>query len=86
MVAAAHNYPPPPHKIGPIIIVSSYTNFSDLAHGPRGKEATRAMRTYRLNIQDGSLTLLSCVPEGMLHNPAFSRRHRGGHDETALRA
>ncbi|KAL1522057.1 hypothetical protein AB1Y20_021701 [Prymnesium parvum] len=75
MVAAARNYPPPPHKYGPIVIVASYTNFSDLAHGPRGFEATRAMRTYRLNISDGTLTLLSAVPEGMMHNPAFCRRH-----------
>lgn len=75
MVAAARNYPPPPHKYGPIVIVSCYTNFDDLAHGPRGHEASRALRTYRLNIQDGTLTLLSVVPEGMLHNPAFTRRH-----------
>jgi len=75
MVAAARNFPPPPHKYGPIVLVSSYTNFSDLAHGPRGHEAKRAMRSYRLNISDGTLTLLSVVPEGMMHNPAFCRRH-----------
>ena len=33
------------------------------------------MRTYRLNISDGTLTLLSSIPEGMLHNPAFCRWH-----------
>ena len=33
------------------------------------------MRSYRLNMLDGSLTLLSAVPEGAMHNPAFSRRH-----------
>jgi len=75
MVDAAMSYPPPPHKHGPIVIVSSYTQFSDLAHGPRGKEATRSLRTYRLNISDGTLTLLSAVPEGFAHNPAFTRSH-----------
>lgn len=75
MVAAALSYPPPPHTYGPIVVVSSYTQFGDLAHGPRGTEATRAVRTYRLNIVDGSLTLLSMVAEGAIHNPAFSRVH-----------
>jgi len=75
MLSAALSYPPPPHKTGPIVIVCSYTAFGDLAHGPRGSEATRAMRTYRLNITDGSLTLLSALPEGAAHNPAFCRRH-----------
>lgn len=75
MVAAALSYPPPPHKHGPIVIVSSYTQFGDLAHGPRGVEAQRSMRTYRLNISDGTLTLLSMTPEGEVHNPAFTRRH-----------
>ena len=28
-------YAPAPHRHGPIVIVSSYTQFSDLAHGPR---------------------------------------------------
>jgi hypothetical protein len=37
MVATARNYPPPPHKHGPIVMVSSYTSFDDLAHGPRGQ-------------------------------------------------
>ena len=68
-------YPPPPHKHGPIIAVTCYSQFSDLAHGPRGTEAKRAMRTYRLNMSDGTLTLLSMTPEGMLHNPAFCRWH-----------
>jgi len=75
MLSAARCYPPPPHKHGPIVVVSSYSNFDDLAHGPRGIEATRSMRSYRLNLADGALTLLSAVPEGMMHNPAFSRLH-----------
>ena len=75
MLAAARSYPPPPHQNGPIVMVCSYTEFSDLAHGPRGTQASRAMRTYRLDLVDGSLTLLSAMPEGALHNPAFCRRH-----------
>ena len=70
MLAAAHSYMPPPHTFGPIVVVSSYTQFSDLAHGPRGTEATRSLRSYRLNISDGSLTLLSVTGEGAIHNPA----------------
>ena len=72
MLAAAHSYMPPPHTFGPIVVVSSYTQFGDLAHGPRGTEATRSLRSYRLNISDGSLTLLSVTGEGAIHNPAFS--------------
>jgi len=68
-------YPPPAHSHGPIVVVSSYTEFGDLAHGPRGEEASRGVRTYRLSIADGTLTLLSAVPEGFMHNPAFSRFH-----------
>ena len=75
MVAAALSYPAPPHKHGPIVMVCSYTEFDDLAHGPRGTEATRAVRTYRLDLTDGSLTLLSALPQGDVHNPAFCRRH-----------
>jgi hypothetical protein len=75
MTMAAMSYPPVPHLHGPIVTVSSYTSFGDLAHGPRGEEARRALRTYRLNLHDGTLTMLSAVPEGMLHNPAFTRCH-----------
>jgi len=75
MIAAALSFPPPPHKHGPIVTVCSYTDFSELAHGPRGAEASRSMRTYRLNITEGSMTLLSALPEGELTNPAFCRRH-----------
>ena len=72
MLAAALSWPPPPHTFGPVVVISSYTQFSNLAHGPRGTEATRSMRSYRLNISDGSLTLLSVTGEGAIHNPAFS--------------
>ena len=72
MLAAALSWPPPSHTFGPVVVISSYTQFSNLAHGPRGTEATRSMRSYRLNISDGSLTLLSVTGEGAIHNPAFS--------------
>ena len=75
MVQAALAYPPPPHKNGPLVMVCSYTEFSDLAHGPRGTPAERAVRTYRLDLIDGSLTLLSALPKGFAHNPAFCRKH-----------
>lgn len=75
MVDAALNFPLPPHKSGPIVIVSSYTRFGNLAHGPRGREAKRGFHTYRLNISDGTLTLLSTVAEGFVENPAFTRSH-----------
>jgi len=75
MMSAALSYPPPPHRHGPIVLVCSYTEFGDLAHGPRGTQASRAVRTYRLDMTDGTLTLLSAVPDGMMHNPAFCRRH-----------
>jgi len=75
MSLSALSYPAPPHKHGPIVVVSSYTHFGDLAHGPRGTEASRSLRSYRLNIVDGSLTLLSATPEREIRNPAFTRRH-----------
>ena len=75
MAAVALSYPPPPHHHGPIVLVSSYSDFSDLAHGPRGMPANRALRTYRLDTVEGTLTLLSMTKTGFVHNPAFSRRH-----------
>lgn len=75
MNLSAMSFPQPPHKSGPIVVVSSYTNFHDLAHGPRGTEAARGLRTYRLNVCDGSLTLLSAIAEGEIPNPAFTRCH-----------
>lgn len=42
-----------------MVVVSSYTRFDNLAHGPRGTEATNSMWVFRLDDRDGSLTLLS---------------------------
>lgn len=58
----------------PLAIVSSYTRFDNLAHGPRGKQAKNSMTVMRLNPSDGSLiTLFAGEPE--ICNPAFLRWH-----------
>jgi len=58
----------------PLVVVSSYTRFDNLAHGPRGTEAKLGMTTYRLNTNDGSLTKLA-ISNGVV-NPAFLRWHK----------
>jgi len=60
-------------SINPLIVVSSYNDFADLAHNPRGAQAEYSVRTYQLDVQDGSLTLLSL--EKGDKNPAFIRMH-----------
>jgi 6-phosphogluconolactonase len=55
------------------VIVSSYTNFSNLAHGPRGTEAKHSLRTFQLDERTGTLTLVAINDEPM--NPAFARFH-----------
>ena len=55
------------------VIVSSYTNFDNLAHGPTGTEARHSMRTFELDVVTGNLTLVSINNDAM--NPAFSRFH-----------
>ena len=58
----------------PIIVVSSYTTFNNLAHGPAGTEAECALWTFRLDSSTGRLVLIS-VNEEPIINPAFSRLH-----------
>eukprot|EP01052_Picozoa_sp_SAG31_P053889 SAG31_NODE_14044_length_830_cov_1.190150_2_plen_90_part_00 len=57
----------------------SYTQFDNLAHLPRGTEAKYSVWSYRLNVEDGTLMLLSVLPDvapgRALMNPAFSRCH-----------
>jgi len=65
--------PPALSDVNPLVIVASYNDFGDLAHGPRGTEAIYTLRTYRLDVQDGSMTLLSV--ESGNKNPAFTRMH-----------
>mmetsp|Transcript_14505 Transcript_14505/g.36757 ORF Transcript_14505/g.36757 Transcript_14505/m.36757 type:complete len:435 (+) Transcript_14505:76-1380(+) len=57
-----------------LIVVSCYTRFDNLAHGPRGTEAKRSLYTFWLDPSDGQMTLLS-VSEDEVMNPAFSRFH-----------
>jgi len=59
-----------------IFVVSCYTDFNKLAHGPRGHEAGHGLYIYRFNPTDGSMVLLSITGESKeLINPAFSRFH-----------
>lgn len=56
------------------IVVSCYTRFDNLAHGPRGREAKKSLYTFWMDTADGSMVLLSVVKEDCM-NPAFSRWH-----------
>eukprot|EP00931_Biecheleriopsis_adriatica_P054811 TRINITY_DN3228_c0_g1_i4.p1 TRINITY_DN3228_c0_g1~~TRINITY_DN3228_c0_g1_i4.p1 ORF type:complete len:507 (+),score=79.54 TRINITY_DN3228_c0_g1_i4:87-1523(+) len=59
-----------------LMVVSCYTRFDNLAHGPRGTEAVRSLYTYRLDQDVGELVLLSVThPDEGVMNPAFSRFH-----------
>ena len=60
--------------INPLIVVSSYTRFDSLAHGPSGTQATAALWTFRLDSATGRLVLISVNQEPII-NPAFSRSH-----------
>ena len=57
----------------PLVVVSSYTRFDNLAHGPRGTEAKRGVSVMRLDGTAGTLELLT-VTDGVM-NPAFMRCH-----------
>jgi len=62
----------------PLVFVGCYTRFDNLAHGPRGTEATHPVMVYRLNTRTGALTLVSVYEKGGVHdvmNPAFFRIH-----------
>jgi len=54
------------------VVVSCYTRFDNLAHGPQGKEARRGLYNFRLDPSDGQMVLLSVTDEAVM-NPAFSR-------------
>lgn len=56
-----------------LIVVSCYTQFDNLAHGPRGTEAKRSLYTFRLDENDGELVLYSVTTDDSVMNPAFSR-------------
>jgi len=57
-----------------LIVVSCYTRFDNLAHGPRGTEAQRSLYTYSMDPADGQMVLLSVTKDEVM-NPAFSRFH-----------
>lgn len=55
-----------------LIVVSSYTRFDNLAHGPRGTEAKHAFYTFRMDTTNGELVLVTQAEDSVM-NPAFSR-------------
>ncbi|CAE7036184.1 pgl [Symbiodinium natans] len=57
-----------------LIVISCYTRFDNLAHGPRGREAKKSLYTFWMDTSDGQLVLLSVIKEDCM-NPAFSRWH-----------
>ena len=44
---------------GPLVVVTSYSKFDNLAHSPRGTQADVSVRTYRLDPTSGQLTLIA---------------------------
>jgi len=59
-----------------LFVISCYSDFDKLAHGPKGSEATNCMYVYRFNSSDGSMLLLNITGDAKeLRNPAFSRFH-----------
>jgi len=56
------------------IVVTCYTRFDNLAHGPKGTEAKHSVYTFWLDPNDGQMVLLSVAKEQVM-NPAFSRFH-----------
>jgi len=57
-----------------LIVVSCYTRFDNLAHGPKGTQAARSLYTFYMDPSDGQMVLLSVAEEPVM-NPAFSRFH-----------
>jgi 6-phosphogluconolactonase (cycloisomerase 2 family) len=58
-----------------MFVVSCYSRFDNLAHGPRGTQADKfSIYNYAFNSTNGTMTLLS-VAGSELTNPAFSRMH-----------
>jgi len=59
-----------------MIVVTSYTQFDNLAHGPRGTEAAHSIFTYELDTTTGELLLLHINDDDKgICNPAFTRLH-----------
>lgn len=64
----------PPQVGDQIFVVSTYSRFDNLAHGPFGTESKFGLYTYGFNSSTGTMTLLS-VTGSEIVNPAFSRMH-----------
>lgn len=64
------------HDAEELFVVSTYTDFQKLAHGPRGTVSTLPIYTYRFNPSDGSMVLMSVTGDKReVVNPAFVRHH-----------
>jgi len=61
-------------QLDQLIVVSCYTRFDNLAHGPRGTQAVHSLYTYHMDPSDGQMVLLSVTEEPVM-NPAFMRFH-----------
>jgi 6-phosphogluconolactonase (cycloisomerase 2 family) len=58
------------------MVISCYSDFNKLAHGPRGTEASHCLYVYRFHPSDGQMVLLNIAGEAKeVINPAFSRFH-----------
>jgi 6-phosphogluconolactonase (cycloisomerase 2 family) len=65
--------PPEDHQI---MVVSCYSDFDKLAHGPRGTAARHPLYVFKFEPSDGSMTLLNIAGDAKdVVNPAFSRFH-----------
>eukprot|EP01083_Nonionella_stella_P033973 92963_1 len=59
-----------------LMVISCYSDFNKLAHGPRGTEASHCLYVYRFHPSDGQMVLLNIAGEAKeVINPAFSRFH-----------
>eukprot|EP00557_Chaetoceros_sp_GSL56_P007591 CAMPEP_0176499530 /NCGR_PEP_ID=MMETSP0200_2-20121128/12979_1 /TAXON_ID=947934 /ORGANISM="Chaetoceros sp., Strain GSL56" /LENGTH=499 /DNA_ID=CAMNT_0017897961 /DNA_START=246 /DNA_END=1745 /DNA_ORIENTATION=+ len=59
-----------------LMVISCYSNFDKLAHGPRGTKASHCLYVYRFHPTDGSMVLLNIAGDSKeVVNPAFSRFH-----------
>lgn len=61
-------------QVFPLVFVSTYNNFENLAHKPKGKEAEHGIHVFSLDPSDGSMTLLTVLRDCPV-NPAFLRFH-----------
>lgn len=59
-----------------LFVVTTYTDFEKLAHGPRGSASSLPLYAYRFNPSDGSMVLINITGDKEeVVNPAFVRHH-----------